>query len=68
METGFDAGHKVLSRTGDGEGLTTGSYHDCQLSGCSGQRISVLWPDGRHTFPCSRAMRYEYDDDSWQIV
>jgi len=68
VETGFDKGHRVVSRDGSDVGLTTGSLHSCQLEGCSGTRISVRWPDGSHTFPCSRGMSYDMDDDSWQIV
>jgi len=55
-EMRFEAGRKVYSRTYDEVGLTTGSTHACPMSGCSGLRVAVKWPDGRHTFPCSRGM------------
>jgi len=68
VETCFGSDHKVYSRDGTDIGLTTGSHHSCRLEGCSGLRISVKWSDGTHTYPCSKGMSYEMDDDSWQIL
>lgn len=41
------------------DGNVTGAiknYHcrPCKKPGCMGWRISVLWPDGRYSYPCSR--------------
>lgn len=44
----------MLSRNGDeaGEIRNLQSYR-CPMEGCTGWRICVKWPDGRHTYPCS---------------
>lgn len=41
----------MLSRNGDeaGEIRNLQSYR-CPMEGCTGWRICVKWPDGRHTF------------------
>lgn len=26
----------------------------CSLEGCTGVRMYVKWPDGKHTYPCSK--------------
>jgi hypothetical protein len=51
-----NAGTKIYSRTLHLVGTTTGRRRCCTLEGCRGERISVRWPDGRHTFPCSKGM------------
>ncbi len=48
---GKSAMHKPLLH-----GLTTGSYHNCSMAGCTGVRLSVKWDDGKHSFPCTKGM------------
>lgn len=62
----FDKGARVKSRDGKVEGFVTGSNHLCQMTGCSGRRISVRWPDGKNTFPCSKGMKWE--GRHWRIM
>ncbi len=57
---------KVLSRNGKMEGKTTGASYACQLSGCMGRRLSVKWPDGHYTFPCTKGMLYT--KGKWRIL
>lgn len=45
----------IIARDGT-VGQASGSLHHCQMEGCNGLRISVRWPDGRTTFPCSRGL------------
>lgn len=52
----FEKGTVIYSRTGKLKGVATGSQQTCRLSGCTGLRISVRWPDGKHTFPCSKGI------------
>lgn len=49
-------GTPVLSRSGTKTGITTGSTHKCGLAGCTGVRIAIRWPSGKHTFPCSESL------------
>lgn len=56
----------ILSRDGTQRGAPTGSTHTCTMEGCLGRRITVRWPDGRITHPCSKGMR-EAGPDTWQI-
>jgi hypothetical protein len=54
------AGGRILSRVKGEVGIMSGSTHDCQLKGCHGVRVSVKWPDGKRTFPCSRDFYYNF--------
>ena len=47
-------------------GRATGNHHDCSMHGCPGQRVSVRWPNGKITFPCSKGMRVRANGD-WEI-
>lgn len=33
----------------------------CSMHGCTGLRIHVKWPDGKSTWPCSKAIVVEAD-------
>jgi len=59
-------GETVVSADRKEVGHTTGASHPCGLEGCSGRRISVKWGDKKHTFPCTRGMKYE--DGKWYII
>ena len=48
------------------EGAPTGGAYACQQEGCRGRRISVRWPDGRITRPCTKGM-IETQPGVWQI-
>lgn len=48
-------------------GVLTGNSRRCNLEGCNGLRLSVRWPDGHHTFPCTKGMEIR-DDGQWQIL
>lgn len=56
----------VLTRNGKEKGQTTGAAHKCRLDGCSGWRITVRWPDGKLSYPCSRGMKV-VRGATWQI-
>lgn len=38
------------------KGTFTGASRACGLEGCTGSRLSVKWPDGHHTYPCSKGL------------
>ena len=59
---------KMLSR----DGKLTGEIKNlrsrrCQMSGCTGVRIHVKWPDGHSTYPCSKGCRV-INDKTLQII
>lgn len=64
-------GTKVWAWNPDGSltlfGIATGSFHRCTMACCSGLRISVKWPDGKHTQPCTDGMEI-LEDGSWRIL
>lgn len=35
----------------------------CRMSGCSGCRLHILWPDGHRTYPCAKAVKGRDDGD-----
>lgn len=49
---------RVLGKGGTEVGKCTGATRACSMDGCSGIRISVKWPDGRITRPCSKGMSF----------
>lgn len=61
-------GQLVWSRGRKFQGRATGKTRRCTLEGCRGIRIYVRWPDsGRLTYPCLKGMKYNPEDDSWEI-
>lgn len=46
----------VLSRDEKLAGVTSGSTHYCRMEGCTGRRVTVKWPDGKVTHPCSKGL------------
>lgn len=50
-------GKKIWTRKTPGEkrqcGKVTGTLR-CQMEGCTGVRLNVLWKDGHRTRPCSK--------------
>ena len=59
-------GLKVITALGE-VGTTSGNYHDCTMEGCRGVRLSVKWPDGKRTFPCTKGMGYDEDKKEWRM-
>jgi hypothetical protein len=56
----------VFSRDGTLQGTTKGHGFRCRLDGCTGLRLTVRWPDGKTTKPCTKGM-HEREDGHWQI-
>jgi hypothetical protein len=57
---------KVISSCGE-IGIPTGGQHHCRLEGCSGVRIATRWLDGERTFPCTKGMDYDEEQEAWII-
>ena len=38
------------------KGEVRGAGKACALEGCTGWRLCVRWPDGKHTWPCSKGL------------
>ena len=57
---------RIYSRDLSKSGYATGSTHACQMDGCTGRRVSVRWDDGKHAYPCSKAL--EPYMDGWRIM
>lgn len=55
----------VISRDGKQKGLVRGR-RDCQLAGCNGMQLLVVWADGKRTWPCTRGM--ETARVGWRIL
>lgn len=59
---------RVYERGSDSKyGLATGTVRDCLLARCGGRQISVLWPDGKVTYPCLNGIR-RTGATTWQII
>lgn len=39
-------------------GVVRSTAMRCRLEGCNGHRVTVLWPDGRRTMPCSEGLTW----------
>jgi len=52
----FKKGTIILDRDGKQKGVCSGNIRPCSLEGCNGVRVSVTWPDGRRSFPCSKGI------------
>lgn len=61
-----EPGVTVVTRDGKQRGKTTGASCRCRMSGCTGVRVTVKWPWGQFTHPCSRGMRR--NKKSWRIL
>jgi len=60
-----DKNVKVISRTGNHTGHTTGATRICTLEGCRGRRIVVKWDNGKVTYPCTKGMSEQ--NGAWKI-
>ena len=58
----------MLSREGKEKGeITNLHFRKCQLEGCTGWRIRVVWQNGRITLPCECGC-VKIDDNTYQIL
>ncbi len=57
----------VMSRNLFMRGDVIGS-NPCNLECCKGTRLTVRWPDGRRTFPCSEGMSDTGNKDTVRIT
>lgn len=57
----LDRRKRVYARNGRMCGRIVGGRDVCTLEGCPGFRISVRWPDGKLTRPCSRGLKVRKD-------
>ena len=62
----IESGVTVVTRDGKQKGKTTGASYRCQMEGCLGLRVTVRWPGGKITHPCSKGMRR--NEKSWRIL
>lgn len=63
----FTRGTPVMARDASQTGQLTGSRSACALAGCRGARLTVQWPDGRRSFPCTKGMDYD-PERGWVIL
>ncbi|MCZ8254431.1 MAG: hypothetical protein O9327_01965 [Polaromonas sp.] len=57
---------QVFSADGSSSGIAKHPWYRCRLEGCTGRRLTVVWPDGKTTRPCSKGM-HQRADGHWQI-
>lgn len=58
---------KILSRDGTKTGIIKNlRSRPCRMEGCTGMRMHVVWPDGRHTYPCSKGCT-RLEEHLWKI-
>ena len=60
----IDQAKRVYARDGRKSGRIVGGGDFCRLEGCTGVRISVRWPDGKLTRPCSKGLKRRKDGRS----
>ncbi len=56
----------IWDRGNTERGRIAGATRHCQLDGCRGLRIRVVWDNGRSTWHCSKGLR-ELNATEWQI-
>lgn len=56
----------VWARGGKECGNVVGRGGPCRLEGCTGWRVSVRWPNGKLTRPCTKGM-FTRSDGDYQI-
>ena len=65
----FPKGMKIYGRKGTTyekvAGQVMGTFTPCQLVGCRGLRVWLIWPDGKKTKPCSEGIIK--DGNVWRI-
>lgn len=58
----------VKSGSGKTVGKVVGKQTLCNLEGCTGVRVSVRWPSGKLTRPCTKGMTVlDAKKGKWQI-
>ena len=58
----------VISRNGKEVEYATGSVRRCQMEGCNGHRIRVVWADGKWTWPCTHGLKFIEELQAWRII
>jgi len=70
-DSGLIYGDYVWSRKQKGKrstlGLRTGGSRLCRMEACTGLCLRVLWPDGKFTWPCTKAMQF-FEKKGWVIL
>ena len=56
----------VHVRDGSVTARATGASFKCRLESCTGIRVTIRWPDGNYTHPCSKGMKI-IDKNNWQL-
>jgi hypothetical protein len=51
----------VYARGGKPKGKYLGETQRACFEGCRGRRVSVRWPDGKMTYPCTRGLKVRKD-------
>ena len=54
----FCAGTRVISRDGKQRGRLTGTRRLCSLDGCTGERLTTRWDNGKISYPCTKGMTF----------
>ena len=61
--------YDILSRDGKYTGKATGgNTRRCPMECCKGERIGVRWEDGKLTYPCTAAMKWNGKHKCWQLI
>ena len=56
----------VYNKDGQVSGCAKSTGYRCRMEGCTGVRLTVMWPDGRQTRPCTKGL-FTRADGSLQI-
>lgn len=54
----------VLSRDRQFVGRLTGGSRRCQMEGCQGEAVAVRWSDGKLTWPCSKGLSWDNENQA----
>lgn len=56
----------VYSKDGTEVGVNITTPYRCRMEGCLGMKMTVKWPDGKYTRPCTKGM-FTRPDGNLQI-
>jgi hypothetical protein len=59
--------NQIISRDGKMTGTPTGASCRCNMEGCRGTRISIKWPNGKNTRPCTKGLEL-VSHGVWKII
>jgi hypothetical protein len=63
-----EEGVRVLSKSGEIEGRTTGSCRPCQSNGCPGWFIGVRWETGQLMHICSQGWKWHPEENVVRVI